>query len=188
MLVPVGTNQAFAGTATLGINIEKSVNGNDADSPTGPILPVGSTVTYSYTVTNTGSESLFNVKVNDDNGTPGDSSDDFSPTFTGGDTGSDGELGLSEIWIYSEGSTVVVGQHTNVATVTASDDNSGFADDSDPGNYFGRENGNGAIVGGELIPIDTTMVLLAGTHSIASWMIPVIVVGIGFAIVIARKF
>jgi len=46
----------------------------------------------------------------------------------------------------------------------------------------------GGTVGGKMIPIDSTMVLLAGTHSIASWMIPVIVAGIGFAIVIARKF
>jgi len=46
----------------------------------------------------------------------------------------------------------------------------------------------GSAVGGELIPLDTTMVLLAGTESVASWMIPVIVAGIGFAIVIARKF
>ncbi len=43
-------------------------------------------------------------------------------------------------------------------------------------------------VGGELIPIDYTMVLVAGTQSTAAWMIPVIVSGIGFAIVIARKF
>ncbi len=43
-------------------------------------------------------------------------------------------------------------------------------------------------VGGELIPLDTTMVLLAGTQTTAAWMIPVIVSGIGIAIVIARKF
>jgi len=43
-------------------------------------------------------------------------------------------------------------------------------------------------IGGELLPLDTTMVLLAGTHAVAAWMIPVIVSGIGFAIVIARKF
>jgi hypothetical protein len=43
-------------------------------------------------------------------------------------------------------------------------------------------------VGGYLLPIDFTMVLLAGTHSVAAWMIPVIVSGIGFAIVISRKF
>ncbi len=43
-------------------------------------------------------------------------------------------------------------------------------------------------VGGEFIPLDTTALLLAGTYSTAAWMIPVIVSGIGFAIVIARKF
>jgi len=43
-------------------------------------------------------------------------------------------------------------------------------------------------VGGELIPLDTTMVLLAGTHSVAAWMIPVIVSAIGIGIVITRKF
>jgi len=44
------------------------------------------------------------------------------------------------------------------------------------------------LVAGSLTPIDTTMVLVAGTHSVAAWMIPVIVSAIGFAIVIARKF
>ncbi len=44
------------------------------------------------------------------------------------------------------------------------------------------------IVGGSLTPIDTTMVLVAGAQSISAWMIPVIVSGIGIAIVIARKF
>ncbi len=43
-------------------------------------------------------------------------------------------------------------------------------------------------VGGDIIPLDTTMVLVAGTHSVAAWMIPVIVSAIGIGIVIARKF
>ena len=43
-------------------------------------------------------------------------------------------------------------------------------------------------VGGELIPLDTTMVLVAGAQTNASWMIPVIVSAIGIGIVIARKF
>jgi hypothetical protein len=43
-------------------------------------------------------------------------------------------------------------------------------------------------VGGELIPIETTMVLVAGAQYSMAWMIPVIVSGIGIAIVIARKF
>jgi len=44
------------------------------------------------------------------------------------------------------------------------------------------------FVAGTLSPIDTTMVLVAGTQMTAAWMIPVIISGIGFAIVIARKF
>jgi len=43
-------------------------------------------------------------------------------------------------------------------------------------------------VGGELIPLDGTMVLLAGAQTSVAWMIPVIVSAIGIGIVIARKF
>jgi len=46
----------------------------------------------------------------------------------------------------------------------------------------------GQAVGGDFIPLDSTMVLVAGAQYTAAWMIPVIVSGIGFAIVIARKF
>ncbi len=45
-----------------------------------------------------------------------------------------------------------------------------------------------SAVGGELVTLDSTMVLAAGAQYTAAWMIPVIVSGIGFAIVIARKF
>jgi len=43
-------------------------------------------------------------------------------------------------------------------------------------------------IGGEWIPLDTTMVLVAGTQATAAWMIPVIVSAIGIGIVIARKY
>jgi len=45
-----------------------------------------------------------------------------------------------------------------------------------------------SAIGGDLIPLDTTMVLVAGTQYTAAWMIPAIVSAIGIAIVIARKF
>jgi len=45
-----------------------------------------------------------------------------------------------------------------------------------------------SAVGGEFIPLDTTMILAAGAQYTAAWMIPVIVSGIGIAVVIARKF
>jgi len=43
-------------------------------------------------------------------------------------------------------------------------------------------------VGGDMIQMETTSILAAGAQYTAAWMIPVIVSGIGFAIVIARKF
>jgi len=43
-------------------------------------------------------------------------------------------------------------------------------------------------VGGDIIPLDTTMVLAAGAQYTAAWMIPVLVSAIGIGIVIARKF
>jgi len=49
------------------------------------------------------------------------------------------------------------------------------------------DNGRMAV-GGIFEGVDTTMVLVAGAQYNAAWMIPVIVSGIGFAIVIARKF
>ncbi len=43
-------------------------------------------------------------------------------------------------------------------------------------------------VGGTMIPIDTTALLLVGAQTTSAWLIPVIVVAIGFAILIARKY
>ncbi len=43
-------------------------------------------------------------------------------------------------------------------------------------------------VGGYIIPVESTPVVLAGAQTSASWMIPVIISAIGIGIVIARKF
>ncbi len=43
-------------------------------------------------------------------------------------------------------------------------------------------------VGGILVPVDSTVLLLAGTYSTASWLVPTIVSAIGIGIVILRKF
>ena len=50
------------------IDIEKATNGEDADTPTGPQIPVGGDVTWTYVVTNTGNVDLTNVTVVDDQG------------------------------------------------------------------------------------------------------------------------
>ncbi len=46
---------------------------------------------------------------------------------------------------------------------------------------------NQCPVGGEMIPVDSTALLLAGTHSTASWMIPVIVSASGIVLLISNK-
>ena len=59
---------ATTSAVTPAIDIEKATNGEDADSPTGPIIAVGGTVTWTYVVTNTGNVALTNVTVSDDQG------------------------------------------------------------------------------------------------------------------------
>jgi len=55
------------------------------------------------------------------------------------------------------------------------------------GGTFNDNLANQCAVGGSLVPIDTTSLLLAGTQMTASWMIPAIIAAIGIGIVIARK-
>jgi len=44
------------------------------------------------------------------------------------------------------------------------------------------------VVGGHMIPVDTTTLILAGAQYTAVWLIPVLVSAIGFGIVILRKY
>jgi hypothetical protein len=127
------------------LDIQKSTNSQDADTPTGPLVPVGSELTWVYTVTNLGNVPLGPVVVLDDNGTPGDTTDDFSPTLVGGDTDNDGFLDLNETWTYQATGTVQAGQYAAIATAigTPVDSNNGSipdaipVNDTDPSHHFG---------------------------------------------------
>jgi len=46
---------------------------------------------------------------------------------------------------------------------------------------------NTCIVGGSLLPIDTTALLLASAQSISMWMIPVVISAVGIGLVLVRK-
>ena len=50
------------------VDIQKSTNGEDADSAPGPSIVVGAPVTWAYRVTNTGTVNLTGVTVTDDRG------------------------------------------------------------------------------------------------------------------------
>ncbi|MFK8029706.1 MAG: SdrD B-like domain-containing protein, partial [Gammaproteobacteria bacterium] len=113
-----------------GIDIEKSTNGVDADAPSGPIVYAGETVTWTYTVTNTGSVQLENVVVTDSDPSVSVScpSDSLAP-------------GASFECIAT--GTATSGQYDNqsVATGQGVDSNGdpvgGPVSDDDPSHYFG---------------------------------------------------
>ncbi|MEO1576919.1 MAG: SdrD B-like domain-containing protein, partial [Pseudomonadota bacterium] len=106
-----------------GISLEKSTNGEDADTPTGPEIPVGGSVTWTYFVVNTGNVTLTDIVVIDDQGVsvscPSTSLEPgVSMTCTG--TG-----------------TAVAGQYANLGTVTGTPPVGDPVTDSDPSHYFG---------------------------------------------------
>src|SRR4029453_3111423 len=110
------------------LSIVKLTNGTDNLCP---VIAVGEDVTWTYNVSNTGNVALV-VVVTADNGTPGDTSDDFNPDqvlsggFNAGDTDTDGIFDPGETWQYSATGTVIAGHYENTATASAD-----FTDDSE---------------------------------------------------------
>ena len=115
----------------LQIGIEKATNGEDADTPPGPSVPVGDPVTWTYVVTNPGDFHIGEVVVTDDQG--------VSPVLQGGDTNGDTFLDPGEVWTYQATGSSTAGQYANTATVTgtAGVELDTALTDSDPSHYFG---------------------------------------------------
>ncbi|HWP25852.1 MAG TPA: VWA domain-containing protein, partial [Xanthobacteraceae bacterium] len=116
------TATVTVGNAEPAIDIVKTASASSIEE--------GSTgvITYTYTVTNTSpagaSDPLSIVSISDDNGTPGNTSDDFTPTLVSGGDG-DSLLEAGETWIYTATRSVAElddGNLTNTVTITAEDD------------------------------------------------------------------
>src|SRR5207248_2340636 len=100
------------------------------DTAPGIHVDAGTTLTFTYIVTNTGNVPIKSVAVNDDVlGT--------ITSFTG-DANTNGLLDTSETWTYTKTATAQAGQNANTGTVTGNDNftNASVTDD-DQANYFG---------------------------------------------------
>jgi large repetitive protein len=107
---PIGTTvradePANAFGAVAKVDIEKYVNGFDADTAPGPYLPLGSTVNWTYVVTNTGNTPLASVVVTDNKGVAV-----TCPRAT---------LAPSATMTCTGSGVVTTGPYTNIGTVTA---------------------------------------------------------------------
>ena len=128
---PVGPNVAAADPSHYygyvipapGIAIKKYTNGEDADTPTGPQIPVGSAVAWTYVVTNTGNVPLTNVAVSDDQGVSVS-----CPKNT---------LAVGEVMTCAANGTAVAGQYANIGTATGTPPTGPAVTSADPSHYFG---------------------------------------------------
>jgi hypothetical protein len=80
--------------------------------------------------------------VVDDNGTPGNTADDFLPNFSGGDSNSNNQLDLGETWTYTATRPVIAGQFTTTGSASAQDIINQVINSTDQTNYFGAVNAN----------------------------------------------
>src|SRR5690606_8688049 len=92
--------------------------------------------------------SLTDVTLEDDNGTPGDPSDDFLPTpllvggFNVGDTDQDHQLDPGEEWLYVASTVSACGLQKNIATATGTPVGStSTVIDTDAVHYVGTKKG-----------------------------------------------
>jgi len=121
----VGPGEPPPPAGEASIDIEKATEGEDADLPPGPSIPVGDPVTWTYVVTNTGEVPLTEVTVTDDEGVDVDCpADALEPGESMTCTGS----GIAE-----------EGQYRNVGAAEAVAPDGEEVEDEDPSHYFGEE-------------------------------------------------
>jgi uncharacterized repeat protein (TIGR01451 family) len=112
-----------------GIEFEKRTNGIDAKTPTGPLIKIGSEVTWTYVVKNTSNITLTNIVVTDDQ--------------EGAISCPSTSLAPNAIMTCSATGIAIEGQYANEGTVTAATSPAEFGPltASDPSHYYGSEAG-----------------------------------------------
>ncbi len=115
------------GVAGAAIDIEKSTNGDDADTEPGPEILVGDPVIWEYVVTNVGDLDLTDIVVSDDQGVTVDCPQD--------------SLEPGDFMTCTASGTAVEGQYSNIGTATGTHGDGEKATESDASHYFGLEEG-----------------------------------------------
>ncbi|HEY3274110.1 MAG TPA: hypothetical protein VGJ92_10120, partial [Methanocella sp.] len=115
-----------------GIGIDVVTNGAD-----GQDIPAEASITWTYTVSNTGNAPLDDVTVDDNRRSAAD-----DPVYVSGDTNGDGLLSPAENWIFKAYGVASIGAYNNTGKVTGrtpSDAGGNVQDvsDSDDSSYFG---------------------------------------------------
>lgn len=113
-------------TAVASIDIEKWTNGEDADTPPGPAIPVGDPVEWTYQVTNSGDLLLDPVDVSDSD--PDVIVDCPMPSL---------DIGAS--MTCTAAGVAVSGPYSNIGTATGITEAGDQVEDEDPSNYTGCE-------------------------------------------------
>ncbi len=108
-----------------GLDVEKAVNGLDADEEPGLLIVQGEPVNFLYVVTNTGDVDLLNVAVVDDQGVAV--------------TCPQSSLTPGELITCTGSDTAVAGRYRNIGTASGFSPLSKLVSDSDPSHYFGEE-------------------------------------------------
>ena len=113
------------------ITIKKFTNGEDADTPPGPFIPVGSEVVWTYEVSNLGNTTLTNVVVTDNQGVAV--------------TCPKPALAMGESMTCTASGTAVAGRYGNVGTATGTPPVGSTIRADDPSHYSGVDNPSPSI-------------------------------------------
>jgi hypothetical protein len=133
--------------------IKKYTNGEDADTPTGPKIPIGGAVTWTYIVTNTGNVTLAQVNVTDDKGV----------VVTCPKT----VLLPQESMTCTGAGVAVAGQYVNIGAVIGTPPVGPPVTSTDPSHYFGYQPASvGNLVFGDIDPNGETPAGIEGGNGV----------------------
>ena len=109
-----------------GMVLEVSVNGHDADDPTGPLVPVGGSVRFTYTATYTGNNLVYSAEIRDPR------IPESMISCSGGGTMRPGNTMRCTATVQAE-----AGQYASSVTVVAWDNDGTRVSAGDPVHYYG---------------------------------------------------